>query len=128
MSNSQAGCSCTCASNGEKLIFACSGAADVGEISDRAARLLTRRGEGKMYCLVGVGGRVPDIVARTRNAAKVVAIDGCALDCARQCLLAAGITPSAHFRVTDLGMAKGKSPANDQNVFIVAEKAASLLA
>ena len=29
---------------GDKLIFACSGAADDGEISDRAARKLTRDG------------------------------------------------------------------------------------
>ncbi len=128
MSNLQTGCACTPAAGGEKLIFACSGAADVGEISDRAARLLTKRGEGKMFCLVGVGGHVPNIVDRTRAAAKTVAIDGCELDCALKCLQGAGITPTAHFRVTDLGLPKGKSPAHDQNVVIVAEKASLLLA
>jgi len=128
MSNPQPACGCAPAAAGEKLIFACSGAADVGAVSDHAARLLTQRGEGKMYCLVGIGGAVPGILQRTRNAAKTVAIDGCELDCALKCLQAAGLTPTAHFRVTDLGMAKGKSPANDQNVIIVAEKAATLLA
>jgi len=113
---------------GEKLIFACSGAADVGEIADHAARLLTRRGTGKMYCLAGVGGHVPDILDRTRNAAKVIAIDGCEQDCVRNCLFGAGITATAHIRVTDLGLSKGQSPVNDQNVTRVAEAAAAFLA
>ncbi|MEK7995130.1 MAG: putative zinc-binding protein, partial [Planctomycetota bacterium] len=38
-------------SGGPKLIFACSGAADVGEIADRAARRMTRNGSGSMFCL-----------------------------------------------------------------------------
>ena len=36
---------------GPRLIFACSGASDVGEIADRAARKLSREGVGKMYCI-----------------------------------------------------------------------------
>jgi uncharacterized metal-binding protein len=128
MSSAPCSCGCTPAGGGEKLILACSGAADVGEISDRAARLLTHRGTAKMYCLAGVGGRVPAILERTRKAARIVAIDGCEQDCVRHCLEGAGITSASHFRVTDLGLAKGRSPANDQNIIIVAEKAASLLA
>ncbi len=60
---------CQCAT-APKLIFACSGAADVGEISDRAARRLTKEGKGKMYCLAGVGGRVPDILVNVQAAQK----------------------------------------------------------
>ena len=37
-----------CCSGAQKLIFACSGAADVGALSDRAARKLTKNGDGKM--------------------------------------------------------------------------------
>ena len=59
---------------GEKLIFACSGAADVGAISDRAARRMTRDGVGKMFCLAGVGGQVEGIVNKTKAASKVLAI------------------------------------------------------
>ena len=50
---------------GPKLIFACSGAADVGEIADRAARELTKNGLGKMFCLAGIGGRVGGIMKKT---------------------------------------------------------------
>ncbi len=36
-----------------KLIFPCSGGADVGALADQAARRLTRDGFGTMYCLAG---------------------------------------------------------------------------
>ena len=56
----------TCCAAAPKLIFSCSGAADVGEISDRAARKLSAEGAGKMFCLAGVGGRVSGIMASTQ--------------------------------------------------------------
>jgi len=112
----------TCACSGAPtLIFACSGAADVGAISDQAARALTRQGAGKMYCLAGIGGRVPGILATAATAGKTLAIDGCALDCARQTLDKAGFAVSAHLRLTDLGFEKGNSPANAENIAKVAE-------
>jgi uncharacterized metal-binding protein len=128
MSNAKPSCGCSqnAAATGEKLIFSCSGAADVGEIADHVARQVNKGGTAKMYCLIGVGANIAGIVQRTRNAAKGVAIDGCEVDCARLCLANAGI-PAAHVRVTDFGLPKGKSPANDRNVAIVAEKVAALL-
>jgi uncharacterized metal-binding protein len=104
---------------GDKLIFACSGAADVGEISDRAARQLTREGKGRMFCLAGLGGRVPPIVDKTKAASRVLALDGCSLDCAKKTLEQAGCTGFHHVRVTDLGMEKGKTPATDANAEVV---------
>ena len=98
------------------LIFACSGAADVGAVADQAARGLTRDGAGKMYCLAGIGGRVPGILTTTAAAGKILAIDGCALDCARNTLEQAGFTASTHLRLTDMGLEKGKSPANEENI------------
>ena len=65
------------------LIFACSGAADVGAIADKAARRLTADGASKMYCLAGIGGRVPGIIKTTQEAEKILAIDGCPLDCTK---------------------------------------------
>ena len=111
----------------DKLVFACSGAADVGEISDRAARRLTRDGMGKMFCLAGIGGRVPGILDKTQAATRLLAIDGCSLDCARKTLEQAGFKELLHVRVTDLGMEKGHAPATDTNVEIVAEAASPLL-
>ena len=43
---------CTCQA-APKLIFPCSGASDVGGLTDRAARQMTLDLEGRMYCLAG---------------------------------------------------------------------------
>jgi len=50
---------------GPKLIFACSGAADVGAIADQAARRLTKDGAGAMFCLAGIGGRIVPIMEKS---------------------------------------------------------------
>jgi uncharacterized metal-binding protein len=105
------------------LIFACSGAADVGAIADRAARKLTADGAGKMYCLAGIGGRVSGILKTTQEAEKILAIDGCPLDCTKLSLEEAGFTQFTHMDVTDLGLKKGKSPASNENIAAVVQAA-----
>jgi uncharacterized metal-binding protein len=82
-----------------KMIYSCSGAADVGEIADRAARKLGRDGVGKMSCPI---------------------------DCARKTLEKAGIGGFAHLRVTDHGLTKGQSPVTDENIKSIADKGAAL--
>jgi len=113
--------------NAGKLIFACSGAADVGAIADQAARQLNRDGWGKMYCSVGVGGRVKTILNTVSAAEKILAIDGCPLDCVRNCLEQAGFNNYFHLRVTDLGMKEGKSPLSTDRVAQVVQKARQCL-
>ena len=105
------------------LIFACSGAADVGAVADRAARKLTVDGAGKMYCLAGIGGQVPGILKTTQEAEKILAIDGCPLDCTKLSLEEAGFTEFEHMKVTDLGLEKGKSPATEENIAMVVQAA-----
>jgi len=124
MSNAQA-CGCSAAPT---LIFSCSGAADVGQIADLAARQLTRDGVGKMFCIVGVGGRVSGIMASTKAAARILAIDGCPLSCVKNCLQQAGIGGFHHLQLADLGMAKGKAPATDDRVAQAAAAGAAALA
>lgn len=106
---------CTCGA-APKLIFACSGAADVGAIADQAARKLTKDGAGKMFCLAGVGGRVSGIMATTASATRILAIDGCPLNCVKNCLEQAGFTKYEHLQLADLGMEKGKMPPTPEAV------------
>ena len=87
--------SCNC-SAAPRLIFACSGAADVGEVSDRAARQLTRAGVGKMYCLAGIGGAIPGILEQTGLASALLAIDGCPTACVSASLAKAGFGKFTH--------------------------------
>jgi uncharacterized metal-binding protein len=117
-----------CCSGAPKLIFACSGAADVGKISDLAARKLTAEGAGKMFCLAGIGGRVGGIMETTRAAAAILVIDGCPLDCAKKTLENAGFNKFEYIRLSDLGMEKGKSPATDEAVAKVADLGKTKLA
>lgn len=105
------------------LIFACSGAADVGGISDLTARKLTKEGAGKMYCLAGIGGGVPGILKTTQEAERILAIDGCPVDCVKLNLENMGFREFEHIRVTDLGLEKGSSPATEANVGRVIEAA-----
>lgn len=111
-----------------KFIFACSGGADVGCMTDQAARQLTARGCGKMFCLAGIGGRVQDIMDRTAQSELLLAIDGCEKDCARNCLAQAGFTNVRHVRLTDLGFEKGKTPVTAENVNRVVDFAQPLMA
>jgi len=122
--NANEGCACSTA---PKLIFPCSGAADVGEIADRAARRLSKEGAGKMYCLAGVGGHIEDMLLNVQAAGKILAIDGCPKDCARQTLAHAGFTDVAHLRLADMGLQKGSSPATDERINEVVERAKPLL-
>ncbi len=118
---------CACG-DAPKLIFTCSGAADVGEIADQAARKLSKDGSGKMYCMAGLGGDVGPIVETTRMASTILAIDGCSADCVKKTLERLGFTDYLHMRVTDLGLEKGSSPVNDESTGKVAAKCAEALA
>ena len=120
--SSESGCDIS-----KKLIFACSGAADVGEIADQAARKMSREGEAKMFCTAGLGGRIGAIMKTTQAAEKILALDGCPLDCVKNSLEQAGFPEFNHLRVTDLGMETGKSPPTDQRADAVAQEGARLL-
>jgi uncharacterized metal-binding protein len=119
-------CGCSC-SAGPKLIFSCSGTADVGEIADRAARKVTQEGAGKMFCLAGIGGRVSGIMKSTEAAQSILAIDGCPLNCAKKCLEEAGFTSFDHIQLHELGFAKGQSPATEEAISKVVTTASDLL-
>ena len=118
-------CSCTTA---PKLVFPCSGASDVGGLSDRAARQMTLDLMGKMYCLAGIGGWVEGIMANTRAAARVLVIDGCKEECARKTMELAGFKNFQHLRLADMGFEKGKTRVTAARIREVAAKGAELLA
>jgi len=120
------GCSCGC-SAGPKLIFACSGASDVGAITDQAARKLSKDGVGNMFCLAGIGGRVAGIMAMTASASRILAIDGCPLNCAKNSLEQAGFKNYEHLQLADLGLAKGKTPPTPEAIATVAVAGAAKL-
>ncbi len=104
-----------CCGNGVRLIFPCSGAADVGAIADQVGRKMTKEGLGKMYCLAGVGGHVSGIVETTKAADEVITIDGCPVACATKAVEHIGITFRS-FEVTKMGFEKYKTPITEEAI------------
>ena len=123
--NTQAQCSC---SSAPKFIFPCSGASDVGGLSDQAARQMAKDGTGKMYCLAGIGGRVEGIMANTRAAGRIVVIDGCEQECARKTMDLAGFKDFQHLKLAEMGFRKGETPVTPARIREVADRGAGLLA
>ena len=101
-----------CCEGNKRLIYACSGCADVGEVADRAARKLYKNGYGKMSCLAGIGARLSGFIESAKSAENIT-IDGCAVACARKNLEAIGLTPST-FVLTDMGLTNGKTKVTPQ--------------
>ena len=110
---------CMCQEAGV-LIFPCSGGSDVGELSDRVVRKMAKCGQAKIFCLAGIGAHVPGMIESAKSAKRIVAIDGCSVECAKKTLEHAGFNPVS-FNLKDLGFEKGKTQVNEENI----EKAAS---
>lgn len=98
-----------------RVIFPCSGAADVGEIADRTGRRLDKEGFGRMLCIAAIGASVEAIIGAAKKAKEVIAIDACPLACASKCLARRGFEPRV-VALADLGFIKGKSPADSANL------------
>jgi uncharacterized metal-binding protein len=90
----------------EVLIFPCSGGSNVGQIANESAKDLTNLKKGKMYCLAGIGGHVNGIIESTREAKKIIAIDGCPVQCAKKTLAHSGFKPDVEIVCTKLGIKK----------------------
>jgi len=109
-----------CCTPASTVIFACSGAADVGKLADLSARKLSEDGVGKMSCLAGVGGRVKPLMEITKAANVILVVDGCPLHCGRNTLEHAGFKEFEHLCLADIGLVKGKTPVTDEAVAKVA--------
>lgn len=125
MSSVMKSCGCGCGV-APKAIFSCSGAADVGELSDKVARRLMKEGNGKMLCLAGIGGEVSGIVKSTEAAPRILAIDGCGLNCAKKTLTAGGFTEVTHLNLADMGFKKGDTDLTPENIERIVEHVVSI--
>jgi uncharacterized metal-binding protein len=120
-----------CGSDKKKtvLLYACSGGANVAEISDKAARQLMFDGQGTMFCLAGLGAGIGGMIQTAKDADVNLVIDGCPMDCAKKVFEKAGVTNYAYVKVTDLGIEKVKGVrCTDEQVQKVVAKAKEVLA
>ena len=98
------------------MVFACSGAADVGCISDRAARQLAREHGTSMSCTAAIAAEIPEILDKARAAERRLVLDGCDKDCARKIIAGHDLNPFVHVQLESLGMKKGETPPTDEAV------------
>ena len=117
----------TVCSGSNKLIFACSGAADVGALAEKAARELSQEGFGRMFCAAGLGGNVKPILKTTQEAETIVALDGCPLDCVKNSLDNVSVSNYIHVRATDLGLDKGRSEITSKNINTIKNKVKEIM-
>jgi len=101
------------------MIYACSGASDLGEVSDRTARKLRDSGFGKMSCLAALGAGEAGYID-TAKAGKVLIIDGCQVACGRKIAEKAGVKAVVH-TLTDMGYVKGKTPPDAKVIAEIAD-------
>ena len=92
------------------LVYSCSGCSSAAQLANHLALRLDRAGLAEMSCIAGVGGNVPALVHKARQAhaagRTVLALDGCALACTRACLAERGMAPTLHVQLQDHGVRK----------------------
>jgi uncharacterized metal-binding protein len=116
---------CSCKDNSFKTVFACSGAADLGQISDLVARKIHSDGARQMKCLAFIGAGIQDMIDSVKDSNMLV-IDGCKLDCGKLTMEKNGLSGFCHLRLTDLGYIKGKTDVSMKAVNEIANHTLSL--
>jgi uncharacterized metal-binding protein len=97
-----------CAPGGNIMILACSGASNVGQLTNQAAVELTQEGFGKMFCLAGIGAHLSGFVQSAKDVPQMVAIDGCPVACTKAILEHAQIPVKGYVVLTEMGIEKNK--------------------
>ena len=108
-----------------KTVFACSGAADLGRISDLVARKLNHDNVRQMKCLAFIGAGIEDMINSVKETNMLV-IDGCEIDCGRLTMEKNELSNFSHIRLTDLGFEKGKTPVTSKTIDEITARAVSV--
>ncbi len=116
---------CGC-NSGIKIIYSCSGAADVGELADRAVRQLRKDGVAQGSCIAAIGADLSGYVQSAKGADMAIAIDGCSVGCAKLNMEKIGVTPVA-INLAELGFKKGESPFSENLLASAVDKIKKML-
>ena len=112
---------CGCSTD-QYIVLACSGASDLGYISDQVARKLSGNKVRKMNCLTIAATGSEEKIEEFKNS-NILVIDGCSEDCGKKIMAMRDINDYKYLRLTDLGYEKGKTPTTQETIKEVYEKA-----
>jgi len=88
------------------LVYACSGCSSAAQMTNHLALTLDREGIAEMSCIAGVGGGVAALVRTAQAGRRILALDGCVLQCVCACLANAGLVADTHLLLSDYGVKK----------------------
>lgn len=90
----------------KELVYSCSGCSSAAQTANAVAVRLDRAGIAEMSCIAGVGGDVLPLLLIAKSGRKINVIDGCPLQCARNCLKRHGLLPDRHHDLSTFGVQK----------------------
>lgn len=88
------------------LVYSCSGCSNVAQLANNLAVRLDRSGVAEMSCIAGVGGHVTALVNKARSGRRILALDGCPLQCVENCLKQHGLHADVHLILSHYGLRK----------------------
>lgn len=91
------------------LLYSCSGCSNVAQLANAIAVKINSDGIAEMSCIAGIGGNVKSLVKKAKSNRPIIVIDGCPLQCARECLKNIDIEPHEHIILTDFHLKKNYS-------------------
>ncbi len=97
-------------------IVSCSGASNTGKFADEVARQLASKGKANMICLakIAIGDQALIQKVKSQNE-KIIVLDGCAFNCAKEILEKEGITENIiSINTTDFDIVKGETPYSEE--------------
>ena len=103
------GCCNAVDSASKRILYSCSGACDLGQVSDLLGRKLRENGYAQetCCCLASIGAGIQVYIAKAKAAKEVVCIDGCTLACASKMIEKIDVKPRV-YTLTKMGLGNGK--------------------
>ncbi len=96
----------TCCGGNVRMVAACSGRSNVGQIANRLMVEMAKLGIVKGFCLTGLGAGLSEFL-ESAKAADLILIDGCPTGCGKKVFENHGVEPRRYFVVTEFGITKG---------------------
>ncbi|HEY4976130.1 MAG TPA: putative zinc-binding protein [Gaiellaceae bacterium] len=97
----------------EPLVYACSGASNLGQLSNEIALRLDGERLAEMSCAEAVGIEAGAPYAAALSGRPVIAISGCPLACADRLLSEHGVEVTHSFQLENKGVSKAKHVSVD---------------
>ncbi len=88
------------------IVYSCSGCSNNAQMANSIAVKLDREKIAEMSCIAGVGGHVKSLVRKAQSGKPIIVIDGCPLQCAKNCLDNVGVEAEINIVLTNDSLKK----------------------